>query len=113
MKDNDNQQIYDDPDFVQLNSLEAEDMGSAVLTLEEALQTFEVESGLFRLKLKKDRNDSFQEDDRMIKIRKQAVNMEGEERYIIVISDVTKVISFEQVIEKQKQEKYSKQQAIL
>jgi hypothetical protein len=54
-----------------------------------------VESGLFRLKLKKDRNDSFQEDDRMIKIRKQAVNMEGEERYIIVISDVTKVISFE------------------
>jgi hypothetical protein len=70
-------------------------MGSAVLTLEEALQTFEVESGLFRLKLKKDINDTFTDDDRMIKIRKQAVNMEGDERCIIVISDVTKVVSFE------------------
>jgi len=35
-----------------LNSLEAEDMGFAVLTLEEALQTFEVESGVFRVNLK-------------------------------------------------------------
>ena len=35
-----------------LNSLEAEDMGQSILTLEEALQTFEVESGVFRVKLK-------------------------------------------------------------
>ena len=77
MKDKDNQQIYDDPGFVPLNSLEAEDMGSAVLTLEEALQTFEVESGLFRLKLKENLNYSSTTDDRMIKIRKQVITMEG------------------------------------
>jgi hypothetical protein len=52
-------------------------MGSAVLTLEEALQTFEVESGLFRLKLKENLNYSSTTDDRMIKIRKQVITMEG------------------------------------
>ena len=77
MKDKDSQQIYDDPGFVPLNSLEAEDMGSAVLTLEEALQTFEIESGLFRLKLKENLNYSSTTDDRMIKIRKQVITMEG------------------------------------
>ena len=70
-------------------------MGSAILTLEEALQTFEVESGLFRLKLKENPNDSSTADDKMIKIRKQAISMEGQERYIIVITDVTDTISFE------------------
>jgi hypothetical protein len=70
-------------------------MGSAILTLEEALQTFEVESGLFRLKLKENPNDSSTTDDKMIKIRKQAISMEGQERYIIVITDVTDTISFE------------------
>ena len=95
MKDKDSQQIYDDPGFVPLNSLEAEDMGSAVLTLEEALQTFEVDSGLFRLKLKENPNDSSRAEDKMIKIRKQTISMEGHERYIIVISDLTDTISFE------------------
>ena len=70
-------------------------MGSAVLTLEEALQTFEVDSGLFRLKLKENPNDSLTAEDKMIKIRKQTISMEGHERYIIVISDLTDTISFE------------------
>jgi len=45
----------------------------------------------------------------MIRIRKQAVNMEGEERSIVVIRDITEVICHEKQIERESQDKMRKQ----
>ena len=44
----------------------------------------------------------------MIRIRKQAVNMEGEERSIVVIRDITEVICHEKQIERESQDKMRK-----
>jgi len=37
----------------------------------------------------------------MIRIRKQEINVEGEERSIIMIRDITEAISFEKLCEKE------------
>jgi hypothetical protein len=60
------------------------------LTLEEALQTFKYESQLFRLQLRIDpASPALNEEKKFIKIRKEKVMIEGNERTIIMIRDVS------------------------
>jgi hypothetical protein len=63
---------------------------SSILTLEEALETVgtDVESDPFMLKVKKDQP-------KVIKIRKTLVNIDSEDRIIVIIRDLTDTIDVE------------------
>ena len=78
-------------DSVNLHSLETINLGSSsILTLEEALETVgtDVESDPFMLKVKKDQP-------KVIKIRKTLVNIDSEDRIIVIIRDLTDTIDVE------------------
>ena len=65
-----------------------QEFGLAVLTLDEALQTFVIESQLFRLQLKVELGEQ-QTESKFIRLRKEKVIIEGNERTIVMIRDVT------------------------
>ena len=79
------------------NTLESKNFGSSILTLEEALETVVVnqESQPFLLKL------SFKSSDestgRVIKFKKTNVTIDGEERIIVIIRDLSDSVNAEKM----------------
>jgi len=76
-----------------MDSLQSEDLGLSIFTLEEALQTFETESEIFKLRLTlgtdNSQSDEPEEKEHFIRMRKEQVFMDGQERIIIMIRDFT------------------------
>ena len=96
--------LQSDKEDQTLNSLETKNFGSSILTLEEALETAQVnqESKSYLLK------QSFKAGDeglgRVIKFRKTVVMIDGEERIIVMIRDFSDSVNAEKMKLKQKED---------
>ena len=76
------------------------DLGENVLTLTEVMQTFEVESKMFNIKL----NTELTADYRTVILKKTVVQVDGKQKLIVMIRDVTDRVRLEQEqVKKRKQ----------
>ena len=76
------------------------DLGENVLTLTEVMQTFEVESEMFNIKL----NTEETADYRTVVLKKNVVQVDGKQKLIVMIRDITDRVRLEQEqIKKRKQ----------
>merc|ERR1740139_1278231 len=66
------------------------ELGQSVLTLQEVVQTFDVDSPMYNIKLRED--DEY----RTVVLKKNKVVIDGETKLIIMINDVTDKVRFEQ-----------------
>ena len=76
------------------------DLGQNVLTLTEVMQTFEVESDMFNIKLNTEETAVF----RTVILKKTVVQVDGKQKLIVMIRDITDRVRLEQEqIKKRKQ----------
>jgi hypothetical protein len=83
------------------NSITVTELGESVLTLSEVVQTFEVESALFNIRLTGDKENAY----RTVSLRKNKVKVEGKDKLVLMIRDVTDTVRFEQELIKKKVDK--------
>ena len=78
------------------HSIEENELGENVLTLHEVLQTFEVESPMYNIKLKRSEENSEEDDYRTVVLEKNQVEIDGSVKLIIMIRDVSDRVRLEQ-----------------
>ena len=78
------------------HSIEENELGENVLTLHEVLQTFEVESPMYNIKLKRSEENSEEDDYRTVVLEKNQVEIAGSVKLIIMIRDVSDRVRLEQ-----------------
>ena len=71
------------------------DLGESVLTLTEALFTFEVESEMFNIKLPSETQRQGNSHYRTVILKKHQVEIDGQTKLIIMIRDVTDKVMLE------------------
>ena len=72
------------------------DLGESVLTMTEALLTFEVESEMFNFKLPSQTHRQGHGDYRTVILKKHQVVIDGQIKLIVMIRDVTDKVMLEQ-----------------
>ena len=78
------------------------ELGENVLTLSEVLETFTLESALFNIRLTGDHEDNY----RTVSLKKNKVKVDGKDKLVLMIRDVTDTVRFEQELIKKKKDNF-------